>query len=189
MNHGPSGGVGARPVEKNVNVNSLKASNPLNQYYVDQFIKLKKDADFKNLRNQSFCYKRVLLALAKYPMPILCGQQCQFLEGVGDTVAHKFVQMIQDREKEYEDGLFFGGIAQDQKRKKDKRKAVQLQKFNEGENFEPEEHDLDYKFDTYQMGGDQLQDPDHVLKNFAGINLNANQKIADKPDALNMSLK
>jgi hypothetical protein len=28
-----------------------------------------------------------------------------------------------------------------------------------------------------------------VIKNFAGINLNANQKIADKPDALNMSLK
>ena len=73
MHHGPGGGVGARPVEKNVNVNTLKAANPLNQYYVEQFIKLKKDADFKNLRNQSFCYKRVLLALAKYPMPILCG--------------------------------------------------------------------------------------------------------------------
>jgi hypothetical protein len=64
--------------------------------------------------------------------------------------------MIQDREKEYEDGLFFGGIAQDQKRKKDKRKVVQLQKFNEGEAFEEEEHDLDYKFDTYQLGGDQM---------------------------------
>lgn len=97
--------------------------------------------------------------------------------------------MIQDREKEYEDGLFFGGIAQDQKRTKDKKKKIKLQKFNEGEVFDEEEHDLDYKFDTYQLGGDQLQDPDHVLKNFAGINLNANQKIHDKPDALNMSLK
>ena len=93
------------------NINTLKAVNPLNQYYIEQFIKLKKDADFKNLRNQSFCYKRVVIALSKYPMPLLCAQQCQYLEGVGDIVAHKFTQMIQDREKEYEDGLFFGGLA------------------------------------------------------------------------------
>ena len=35
VHHGPGGGVGARPVEKNVNVNNLKAANPLNQYYVE----------------------------------------------------------------------------------------------------------------------------------------------------------
>ena len=29
----------------------LKSLNPLNQYYLDNFMKLKKDADFKNLRN------------------------------------------------------------------------------------------------------------------------------------------
>ena len=36
---------------QNVNVNTLKAANPLNQYYLDLFIKLKKDTDLKNLRN------------------------------------------------------------------------------------------------------------------------------------------
>ena len=65
-------------------------------------------------------------------------------------MAHKFVQMIQDREKEYEDGLFFGGIAQDQKRKKDKRKAVQLQKFNEGENFDVRYYAIDELIDLFE---------------------------------------
>ena len=56
----------------NININTLKAANPLNQYYADLFVKLKKDTDLKNLRNQSFCYKRVIYALSKYPLPILC---------------------------------------------------------------------------------------------------------------------
>jgi len=67
-----------------------KALNPLNQFYSERFAKLKKDADAKGLQNQSFCYKRVILALSKYPMPILCVEQAQFLEGVGDTVAQRF---------------------------------------------------------------------------------------------------
>ena len=75
---------------QNYNLKKMKANNPLNQYYVEQFIKLKNDSDFKNIRNQSYCYKRVIIALSKYPMPILCPQQTQFLEGVGDTVAIKF---------------------------------------------------------------------------------------------------
>jgi len=52
-----------------------RAMNPLNQYYIDKFLKLKKDADSKGMRNQAFCYKRVLAALGKYPMPILCVDQ------------------------------------------------------------------------------------------------------------------
>lgn len=51
------------------------------------------------------------MALTKYPLPILCTEQATFLEGVGDTVAQRFQQMIVDREKEYEDGLFYGAIA------------------------------------------------------------------------------
>ena len=65
----------------------------------------------RGLKNQAFCYKRVLNALAKYPMPVLCVEQAQFLEGVGDTVAQRFAQMITEREKEFEDGLFFGALA------------------------------------------------------------------------------
>ena len=68
------------------------------------------------MKNLSFCYKKVVAALAKYPMPILCVEQAQFLEGVGDTVAQRFSQMISEREKEFEDGLFFGALATEQKR-------------------------------------------------------------------------
>jgi hypothetical protein len=55
-----------------VALGSLRPLNPLNDYYFQAFMKLKRDADLKNMRNQSFCYKRVLCALSKYPMPILC---------------------------------------------------------------------------------------------------------------------
>jgi len=61
---------------------------------VDAFLKLKKEADGKNNKNVAFCYKRVLTSLSKYPMPILCTQQIQYLEGVGDTVACRFTEMI-----------------------------------------------------------------------------------------------
>jgi hypothetical protein len=63
-----------------------KSINPLNQFFTEKFIKLKKDSDLKGMRNQAFCYKRVLAALSKYPLPILCVEQAQYLEGVGDTV-------------------------------------------------------------------------------------------------------
>ena len=51
---------------------NTKALNPLNQYYSDKFFKLKRDADMRGMKNQAFCYKRVINALAKYPMPVLC---------------------------------------------------------------------------------------------------------------------
>jgi len=47
-------------------------------------------------------------------MPILIVDQAQFLEGVGDTVAQRFHTMIGEREKEYEDALFFGALASEQ---------------------------------------------------------------------------
>ena len=85
---------------------NIRALNPLNQYYSNMFQKIKRDADMRGLKNQAFCYKRVLNALSKYPMPVLCLEQAQFLEGVGDTVAIKFQEMIDAREKEFEDLLF-----------------------------------------------------------------------------------
>ena len=45
-------------------------------------------------------------ALAKYPMPILSAQQAKFLEGVGDVIATKFDEMVDARQKEFEDGVF-----------------------------------------------------------------------------------
>ncbi len=49
-----------------------QAANKLNQYYLERFIKLKKDADLRNVSCMSMSYKRVILALSKYPLPILC---------------------------------------------------------------------------------------------------------------------
>lgn len=127
-------------------------------------------------------------------MPILCAQQCQFLEGVGDTVAHKFVQMIQDREKEYEDGLFFGGLALDQKKKRQRKQANMIKKLQteKGEKDEDGEFDDDYRFDDGEMLANN-EDHDNILSNFAGININAGKQAmiddGQKPDVLNMSLK
>jgi hypothetical protein len=44
------------------------------------------------------------------------------LEGVGDTVAQRFAQMITDREKEFEDGLFNRALKDEAKRSKSKNK-------------------------------------------------------------------
>ena len=55
--------------------------------------------------------------------------------------------MIQDREKEYEDGLFFGGLAADQKRKKEKKTKAKMDKLIKGEHFDSQEEDIDYKFE------------------------------------------
>ena len=83
-----------------------KSLNQLNQYYMERFIKLKRDADMRSLQNISQSYKRVINALSKYPMPIFSAQQAKFLEGVGDVIATKFDEMIEARQKEYEDGVF-----------------------------------------------------------------------------------
>ena len=73
---------------------------------MERFAKLKRDADMRSLQNISQSYKRVINALAKYPMPIFSAQQAKFLEGVGDVIATKFDEMIEARQKEFEDGVF-----------------------------------------------------------------------------------
>lgn len=51
-----------------------QAANKLNQYYLERFTKLKKDADLRNVGHMSMSYKRVIGALSKYPLPVLCAQ-------------------------------------------------------------------------------------------------------------------
>ena len=79
---------------------------------------------------------------------------------------------------------------------KQKKTKTKLEKFSKHQDFDEDEHDLDYKFDAYQLGGaDQVNDPDHILKNFAGISLSSG--VTTKPvrpgeervDVMNMSLK
>jgi hypothetical protein len=83
-----------------------RAANHLNQYYMDRFTKLKRDADLRSMQNLSQSYKRVINALGKYPLPIFSAQQAKFLEGVGDVIATKFDEMLTQRGKEFEDALF-----------------------------------------------------------------------------------
>ena len=42
------------------------------------------------MKQQALGYKKVLITLTKYPMPIFCVQQTQLLDGVGDITAQKF---------------------------------------------------------------------------------------------------
>lgn len=90
--------------------------------------------------------------------------------------------MIQDREKEYEDGLFFGGLAMDQKKRKAKIQA-NLKK-NKGEPNPLEDFkEQDYEFDEYELS----KDPKSVLTNFGGLTVNPKDKT--KPDPLGLGLK
>lgn len=89
--------------------------------------------------------------------------------------------MIQDREKEYEDGLFFGGLAHDQKKKRQAVNSKRIKKLEAGEKFDFEDLNEDYNFDKNKND----MDHDNVLRNFAGINMNDQIQ----PDVLNMSLK
>jgi len=96
--------------------------------------------------------------------------------------------MIQEREKEFEDGIFFGGLGKDQK-KKNEAKRIKHKKGEVAQGY-----DSDYNFDLGNLDGDN-KDHDNLLHNFAGININANEKLRsalfdnEKPDALNLSMK
>ena len=132
------GGYGSFSGGANRNFKNFKmpksAANQLNQYYLEKFTKMKRDADLRNMQNLSMSYKRVLGALSKYPLPIICGQQTLQLEGVGDMLASKFGEMIQEREKEFEDGQFQIELLKGQNNKKISLEARQFAGLNFTEN-------------------------------------------------------
>ena len=67
-------------------------------------------------------------ALSKYPMPIFSAQQAKFLEGVGDVIATKFDEMIEARQKEYEDALFEIELLRNQQRQQGKEVKIAEEK-------------------------------------------------------------
>ena len=75
----------------------FKALNPLNQFYHDKFLHLKRQADFRSNRGLSHCYRRILMALSKYPLPILKPEQALTLDGCGDMVAKRFSHFMEER--------------------------------------------------------------------------------------------
>jgi len=55
--------------------------------------------------------------------------------------------MIKEREKEYEDGLLFGGLGQDQKRRRQNLEKKRRQKHEKGQQLDENDMNEDYKFD------------------------------------------
>ncbi|CAI2387101.1 unnamed protein product [Moneuplotes crassus] len=79
-----------------------RALNNSNQYFMDEFLALYKKVNKSGgYSNMSSCYKRVCLALSKYPFPIVKSAQCKHLEGVGDKMQDMFHKFIKRRESKY----------------------------------------------------------------------------------------
>lgn len=79
----------------------LSAKNPVNQFLVDALVKFRAIADARRLENQSNCYNRIIRSLSKYPLPIVCEDQCLMLEGVGAKMGRILKGLIQERYKAF----------------------------------------------------------------------------------------
>lgn len=99
---------------------NTKALNPLNQYYLDKFKLLKKDADQRGMKNQSSCHKKVVEALQKYPMPVLCREQAQQLQGIGDMLVNVFCDEMARREEDFKKQLSHAIFSYQEEKARDK---------------------------------------------------------------------
>lgn len=78
-----------------------RSRNPLNQFLVEKFSNLKRMADSKGFKNQSFCYSKILKSLIKYPMPILSLKQMIEIEGIGEKTSYSIMKMIKKNYADY----------------------------------------------------------------------------------------
>ena len=78
-----------------------RSRNPLNQFLVEKFSNLKRMADSKGFKNQSFCYSKILKSLIKYPMPILSLKQMIEIEGIGEKTSYSIMKMIKKNYSDY----------------------------------------------------------------------------------------
>ncbi len=69
--------------------------NPENQPFVEQFVKLKREAEYRHNRHLALCYMKIVNNLCKYPIPIRNPAQALVIEGVGATIAKKFEDIFQ----------------------------------------------------------------------------------------------
>ena len=76
--------------------------NPLNSFLFEKLSKLKSIAETRGLKNQVFCYAKILKSLSKYPLPILSVSQAIQLEGIGDKTALLLLKLMK---KQYESFL------------------------------------------------------------------------------------
>lgn len=78
-----------------------RSRNPLNQFLVEKFSNLKRIADSRGFKNQSFCYSKILKSLMKYPMPILSLKQMTEIEGIGEKTSYAIIKMIKKNYSDY----------------------------------------------------------------------------------------
>lgn len=81
---------------------SQSCCNPVNNFLFEKLLKLKSAADVRGLKNQSFCYAKILKSLSKYPLPLLSVSQAIELEGVGDKTAMLILKILKSH---YQDNL------------------------------------------------------------------------------------
>jgi crossover junction endonuclease MUS81 len=73
----------------------LTPGHPHNKFLMEKFMILKRSADSRHLDNQSSCYRKIIISISKYPMPIDSMEQALMLEGVGQKMAQMVKLMIQ----------------------------------------------------------------------------------------------
>lgn len=71
-----------------------KAAHPCNQFLLEKFVAFKRVADVQKQENLSGCYRKIIMSLQKYPIPIICFKQACTLEGVGEKMAKVIKQMV-----------------------------------------------------------------------------------------------
>lgn len=74
---------------------------PLNSFLFNKLYQLKSSADHRGLKNQSFCYAKIIKSLTKYPLPLFSISQAIELEGVGDKTALIIFKILKKHYEQY----------------------------------------------------------------------------------------
>ncbi len=95
---------------------TLKCLHPANQVIYNKLKQLKVAATMRNKGKIAFCYSKIMMTLARYPLPLLSAGQAVELDGVGEKSAilvdsiiksHYGIKDVDDafQVRQYEQGL------------------------------------------------------------------------------------
>ncbi|MCQ2817716.1 MAG: hypothetical protein MJ252_10670, partial [archaeon] len=79
--------------------NKGKCINSFNEYYYKEFGKLCLECRGKGKKNMAIIYSKVQTSIAKYPLPILSSAQAAKLDGIGESIAKTFDNIIEKYKK------------------------------------------------------------------------------------------
>lgn len=80
----------------------LKAKNPHNQFILDYMHEMKMKCLRIGQEKVSFLYQKIIYALLKYPVPILCEEQINQLSGVGEKTSCMILKLVNQQYHDYE---------------------------------------------------------------------------------------